>query len=186
MEGLTLENGTYYSKYAETDTKKCVINRKNRIAEINRIEFGDEVNNGFAFWTQYDRIYDPNVLCICGQHLEAVAYFIGRKGKNGFIRVCLGANCIDQLDKLHNTTTLEKMKKFQKICSQCNGIKNIKDTICKKCTEKKVQRELYTKHLEKLEIKLQYNPTNEFLLSLKNQLTIKGTLSPKQLLHLYK
>lgn len=52
--------------------------------------------------------------------------------------------------------------------------------------ESREKKEKYEKNLARIELKLEYNPSNEFLNSLKSQLIKKGVLSDKQLKCLYK
>jgi len=66
---------------------------------------------------------------------------------------------------------------------KCQKCVQAEDAILKRVRD---QDEVYNKHLNQLEKKLTYNPSNEFWLSLRNQLVKKRMLSDKQIQCLYR
>jgi len=124
-----------YAKKVETDTKKMAMNRNRRIEAINRSIFNDYTKKKFRNWERCINI-NPNVLCICGQYLESEAFLVSRD--NSVEKVCLGSECVKQLDKDYKTALFEDMKKREKKCPHCNKRKNLDEKMCKKCKEYKL------------------------------------------------
>jgi hypothetical protein len=125
----------FTAKEEESNTKLMVMNRNRRIEAINRRLCFDYTKTKFKNWERCFQIIQPleMPICICGMRLEKEAYIIVRDGITE--RICLGSECVKQLDKKQGTNMFEEMKKREKKCSECNKRKNLDEQFCKKCQE---------------------------------------------------
>jgi len=185
-----LSFNTCYGKHMETDTKKMVINRINRIKYCNLEIFQDVIDEGFKKWEKfhYEPLLSLSENCICSMELNKECFYIKRQHPNSreWYAMRIGSSCEKKLHSYYGTKSSNDI--FKKC--RCGKRKNIKQIFCKKCIEQKAfeeeQKERMKRCLEILEKKLMQNPYNDFFISLDNHYKTRGFLSDKQIKYLCK
>lgn len=187
---MTFENipdlsfNTCYGKYPEYDTRKMVINRINRIKYCNLEIFKDDNDEGFKKWLKFN--HQPLHIsenCICSMELNKECFYIKRQHPITYewYAIRIGSSCQTKLNSYYGTKSDNSLLKK----CQCGKRKNIKETFCKKCIEKKEiekkQKEKMTRFTEILEKKLKHYPHSKFYISLDQQYKTKGFLTDNQI-----